>query len=821
MRMDLNIEGDRKRTTSINVDENVSSIGKLTAVLPEVERVIIFDDFTVERGGVEIFDGRIQEPSPRFSSAGLEHNIMGYDYTVLLKDYLTPSTSIVDSDTDTVLTEALSETPFTLNLLETFQYLDNATIFNSTREFLDLTFNDTGIEYIISTEISEEVDTGVNVLPDPEFRSTFWAKTATTDRHFIFYSDGGANLKYRHTDDGGVTWSAEVDSGVAIVSNHFSLMYHLGVVFLFIEDAGGRTDVYSGIVDDLTGGIIFAIHANNIFNNWMQAGPWVDVDGDIWVIENTGGNNDAWESTDLGLTWNNMFTGQEVIKYMLPQDTDGDMWCFELDTINNHFELWDYDRSAGAPEVYVSLIRDFGADALQHIAGAQNPDYNIYLAYSDDDFDLWFRYATSTGVWAAEESVTTTLIEVTSFHITADKIVSGYLAVMSAAGFSSVKIKAGVYGDLTILESTEQGGYVTAPASSLLDGEYSCHFSWIGFADDLWFTLLQPYGITIERGYGVGTFQTSTITATGSMINWGWVTGDGLYIQRGSDIVWDILDPALNVLLNDKIVPFDMYQLGLDPAETQIIVRATLTNNIGNPYVYEFDYSEYVDQLTIDFDYDDCYTALNKWSTISEGEFWVTEDGGAFTVNVGYRGRDRSSSVILKNALSNEYPEVVPNVKIVSYTPDWGSFANIIMVIGAGTGSSRIEQEARNQDSVNTYDEHWSSIRNQDIMTDAMARSVGALALDTSGTVIKRVTAELVDKNESTLIEVGDLVTVSFVFSNDVDVDLNQTMRIVALNRDYSSSGERVLIELSSQNKATLFYDYLLKTNSLERWVTS
>jgi len=272
------------------------------------------------------------------------------------------------------------------------------------------------------------------------------------------------------------------------------------------------------------------------------------------------------------------------------------------------------------------------------------------------------------------------------------------------------------------------------------------------------------------------------------------------------------------VLVSGQKVPFDIDLAGVDPVETTIKFLVDMTDTGTDPYIYYINFSERIDELTMELDFEDAYTGMLKWVTLSGGEFWLD---GAGVLHVAYRrGSDKSDRVILKNSKTGDYPEVEPNIKVVSRDPDWAPFANAIKVIGA-EGAPRIEAEIKDQPSIDEHGEHWYCHRDPDIQTVQMAETVGAIQLVLRNTVIDRIRAVILDEYDPTDISIGDNVWVVAEFGDDVATKLNASMRVVSLTRSWGPDGEQVSLELINLISASEYWAHLVTIADLTRWVTA
>jgi len=822
MKATWKVAGVEKAFKRLTIDENVSSIGTWSAVRDEVEDLAPFSPITVEREGITIFGGRIERPDIDFSRAGSEIRPGGFDYTIKLTDYLTPQKPIANKTTDEALEILLENTPFTRNIIDEFGYITDPTVYDTTCEFLEFAFYDTCIEFLHTTEIITEVDLAGNTLPaSPALRCCFWTDTGVNRRMYIFYKSGG-NLKYRFSNDCGATWSAEanpIGGPIAVPTANWSVVWYNSKVYLFLEDGvGGNTDFWRGTIDDDDGEVHLGLIAGNIFANGIRAGPIFDNEGHIWVIEDTVGNGDVWENINDGapLSWSNEFTAQRVAKLLLPRAADaGDIWIIEFDA--GDLELWYWDESLGAPEIEDSTIvnePDFVA-----IGGAQNADYTVHIAWKDNTNNIFYDWKTEAGAWNGVQTFGIGGSTDNCFQISADRGVSAYIFAISAAGFQSMKIKSGVATAWNSIAGVAPGApfFTQSPQTGLWDGELAVFGITLDTDDDLWYALLDPFGIRIDRGLATGYFLTNTITAGGFFVRWGYCAADGIEVPTTD---WSVRLAADDSLLGTggQKVTFDMDIASGNTAEEDIKIRADMTDSVTDPYVDEISFSEKIDSVTMELDFEDVYTGMLKWVALSGAEFWLDSSD---ELQVAYtRGSDKSNLVFLKNSKTSDYPAIEPNIKVISRNPDWAPFANAIKVIGA-EGPPRVEAEVTDQPSIDEHGEHWYCHRDPDIQTTQMAETVGAIQLARRNTVIDRIRAVILDEYDPTDIEIGDNVWVVAEFGDDVATKLNASMRVVSLNRSWGPDGEQVSLELINLISASEYWAHLVTIADLTRWVTA
>jgi len=822
MRATLKINDVEKDfSESLSIDWLTTAMARFETTLPKPENLTAFSEVSVERDGVEIFAGVIMEPKIEFGSGGTTRPIKGFDHTIKLLDFLCPYLPLVDVTTEAALTAILTNWPYDTDFDGEFGFMADPTEYDTSCEFQRLVdYFGTCIEYKQTSERTILVDTGwagSNELPDPEHRGCFFYD-GTTERHYVFFQRSN-RVYYSHSSDCGANWTRRDTGYVVAGANHFSVGWYDSKVYLFLEDAGGNTDFYRGVVVDGTGIINFALIAGNMRPSWIKSGPFFTPNGNIWVVD--GALNRGYESEDDGATWNNRFTGTATLWYMLPKSDGEDMWLIEWDAGDTHLELWEWDKP-GTSQNEINQIRNLGGDILEHVAGCQTADFSIRLAYSDDDDDLWFRASSVAGVWGTEQSVETSLDNAAAFHICADRYDYAYIGFNRFNDFRIAKGNETDY-DAAIVIKVSVGHHVSAPAAGQWDGKYACFFSFEVFPAaplDTWFCLLDPEGIRLDDGETTGYFVTETITASGSFIKWGLVVGTG---TQTDDMSWSVLDASDDsVLVDGQLLPFDMTAAGVPSTVLSIKLRSDFTDTGIDPLLVEFGWAEFIDEVTLDLDLtEDLYTGISKLRGLSGGEFYVTKDNGGYTLHyVNERGSDKSNVVVLKNAHSSRRLDVIPNVKVVSKTPDWDSFANSIMIIGAGdAGVDRIEESLQDNPSIVIYGEKWHSEVNLDVLTDLMGLTRASVLLSEKSSVVERIVLTFLDTYEPGAIEIGDTVWVCVDFADVVEEEINEALRVIGLNRIFTpDGGESVTVTVVNQRKAVEYWDFLGRVQDLTRW---
>ena len=834
MKATWKVGGDEKVFKRLDIVESVSEIGDWSAERDEVENLVAFTTITVEREGVEIFGGRVERPGIDFSRAGSEIKPSGFDYTIKLTDYLAPKASIVDTPTAAALATIITNTPFALSIESAFSYISDLITFETTLEFLGFTFSNACIEYDLEeTELDHTIRlNAVSSLGFGGGSSCFYYDGATK-RFYVFYIDvTGDDLYYEHSVDG-VNW-IQVDTGLnpRHTGEHerWSVAWYNNKVWLFVmDDDLPHTDLWRGTINDGTGTIAWDggfNPVNNIFSDNIQAGPVFDDTGHIWVIQDDGLANHGYESTDNGATWNLRFSGDpfpvnETILGILPVGVDGDMYVFVMDAPNGDLEEWLWDRSAGTFTFQVK-IEDIDAFIAQNAFDcASFIDYVPALVWetqSGADAGLWYADKTG-GAWNTHQLIDVNLIIKGNpgVSISCDQGITAYVFANIADGPKAVayKIIAGVPGPQIDLGFS---GFVQSPRTCLQDGEILVFLEYLDASLYPHFRIFGPTGIRLTRGQANGWFRSTTITASAAIIQWGYCVGAGVELE---DCAWSVLKASTNALLGTggQHVPFDIDAATDGTAETEIKIRVDLTDTGVDPYVFFLAVSEVIDEVTLDLDYEDVYTALRKWIALSGGEIWL--DSGDVLHVAATRGSDKSDRVILKNSKTSDYPEVEPNIMVVSRDPDWAPYANAIQVIGAGTGDDRVEATVRDQAAIDEWGEHWYPHRNPDIQTVGAAYTVGTIELARRSVVIDRIIAIILDEYDPGDIGIGDTVHVVAEFGDNVATKLDADMRVVSLSRSWDAGGEHVTLELINLVLASEYWRYLTSISDLMRWITT
>lgn len=821
----IKIDGvEKEHVGRMRVDWDVNTLDSFIARLRVAEDLAGYVETTIERDDVEIFGGRVQTPRIHFGALGTGMTVEGYDYTIMLQDFLTPFQSIEDESTEDALNLVLTNWPHSVSIDGTFAYISELEDWQTSLEFLmeiEL-YTDTCIEFdITEPEINNEFREGtVQSYGAGGLHNCFFYDGAT-QRFYIFYREGNM-LCYDHSVDG-VTWT-RVATPINCTTNRFSVAWHSDKVYLFIEAPGGDTEFYRGPIDDGTGGITLT-PISALFANPMRFGPVWDNEGHIWVVEEVA-NGQAWESTTDGAGWVAKFVGpaNHNLWGVLPRRAvygAGDMFAFVLNDNDDDLEEWLWDKSVPSFTRTQKICDTTGdIDALQ--AATTHWHYHPWVCFRDGtNIYVYSRTSGASGVWSSRYSGTVGNYD-GSFSFCHDAGEAAYLILSRAAGSIAIKM-GGVGGDDTWTVTSD---YVWHVAGTVFggsnpfaeEGDLGVFFCAIDTDDDDgWFILFPPTGIRLHEFHATGSFRSDSVTTSG--IRWGLLNSENVEVLAD----WSILDNANALLLDGIETTYDLHEGGLDPAENVVKVKCDLYRRVAQPpYVVSFAISERLDEVTMDTDYEDCYIGVQRLADLAGAEFWVEKADSVYTLYFSTRrGSDKSNLVVLKSAKTADYPTVKPNIKFLEKTFDWDRYGNCIKVIGGTVDGVRVEAAVKDPTEIAAFgQEVWKTIRNADIITVNMAVQRGYIELLSRNAVSLRITGRFLDEYDPKDIEIGDSVTLVAEW-DDGDLKILGSHRIIQLSREYSADGELVDASFSNQMKSAEYWAYMSKTDTLERWLTA
>ena len=823
----IKIDGvEKSHVGRLSVDWDVNTLDSFIAQLRVAEELAGYVEATIERDDVEIFGGRVQTPRIQFGARGTGMRVEGYDYTIMLQDFLTPYQSIVNEATIDALDLILTNWPHSIEVDGTYAYISQLEEWETSLEFLrDIElYTDTCIEFAITDpEINNEFRTGtIQSYGAGGLHNCFFYDGATP-RFYILYREGNV-LCYDHSVDG-VTWIREVTI-IDCSSHRFSVAWHSDKVYLFMESNVNITDFYRGPINDGTGEITLTPRAGDIFanpNSPMRFGPVWDNEGHIWVVEEVA-NGQAWESTDDGVNWNAKFVGtaNHNLWGVLPRRIlygAGDMFAFVVDVPNDDLEEWLWDKSVPSFTFTKEICNTNGdIDALQ--AAVSHHWYNPWVCFRDGtNIYVYSRTAGPGGVWSSRYSDPVGDYD-GSFSFCCDAADAAYLILSRPAG--SVAIKMGGAGDIDWPVPSTYIWYVSGALFGgsnpfAEEGDLGVFFCAEDTNGNGWFILFPPTGIRLHEFSATGSFRSDAVTTSG--IQWGLLTSDNIEVLDD----WSILDNADVLLLDGIETTYDLHVGGLDPAENVVKVKCDLYRRVAQqPYVSAFAISERLDEVTMNTDYEDGFIGVSRLADLAGAEFWVEKAAGVYTLYFSRRrGSDKSNLVVLKSAKTADYPAVEPNIKFLEKTFDWDRYANCIKVIGGTVDDVRVEATVKDATEIAAFgQEVWKTLRDADIITVSMATQRGYIELQRRNAVSLRVEGRFLDEYDPRDIEIGDSVTLVAEW-DDGALKISGSHRIIQLSREYGADGELVSASFSNQMKSAEYWAYMSKTDALERWLTA
>jgi len=181
--------------------DRVPSIGRWSAELERIYKLTGFATINILRDDMEVFRGRLEEPSDDISPSGIGMSVGGPEWTARLKDYLTPHSSQSNAQLTTALQTILQESPFGLGDVDNPYSQADPFIWDTALEFLAFEiFSNLCIVSTTTEEITDELDVGDFEVPPPCRRWVFYSH-ASHYFYFVLYDDANNLLKYNSTND--------------------------------------------------------------------------------------------------------------------------------------------------------------------------------------------------------------------------------------------------------------------------------------------------------------------------------------------------------------------------------------------------------------------------------------------------------------------------------------------------------------------------------------------------------------------------------------------------------------------------------------------
>jgi hypothetical protein len=808
----LKIDGEEiDNIVSVEVSERINQFRSWEAEVVSDEAFARFLKAEIEDKGVEVFQGRIEEPEVVYSMAGPRKTLRGYGWEARLNDSRTGSNSVTDETLANTLDMILEESPWAVGDLATLYTIREAFDLSTSLEFLQFMFSGTHITYhVAGVEISDMTRIGTIDLPVDGNNASFFYD-GNTKRFYCFYLEAGT-IYYEHSEDGD-TWT-RVNSGATSASDYWSVDWHGSKVYLFIDD-GVRVDVYRGTINDGTGAITFALVKDNAAGGDLVFGPFWDDDDHIWIAVRNG-DCDLYESTDDGASWNNRFTtSMDFMGFVPKMNGSGDLWILEYDDPNDDVEMWEWIAGTST-EQYVELIGNevFGT-VIECVDGACGYNQRAAFVYENNQDEVWLVYYDGSS-WDVDRI--TDSGDPNTLTISLDKGTMAYVGMAGAWGLITYR-----YNEVTEIENSGNISTYGTPnrvhsvRAAVQGGIVGIFWTIDDTGDDHWFRLNPPLCIRLDDGETTGYFQTDDQAGDGDFEKWGYLNAEGGSLP---DTEWSIYDSGGSNLLIDGLgVPVDLEYAGLEPGDTPIQIRCDLDNTgATDPYIEIIYFSERWSKVSFfEVEYEYCYDALTRLMAVLGGEISFQDDD---TLDIVERlGSDKSGVIILKTADTPLYPDVKPNIENLTRLEDNSTWANCVLLVGGGVWTPVVESkdyssiaEMAAAEGGSHNGEHWWIERDDDMKTEAMANTRATIILENRMQDPYRFTVDFIEECDVGDIQLGDTVTVVNGYYG-----INSSYRIVELTRRWTQEGKRISAELVNRSKIEAFMAKVGEIDKLNR----
>lgn len=802
--------GTPKATKSLSFTERVFDIDDWSAVLPPNAALGDLLTAKILRNSGELIRGRCFAPAREFSGAGLQLPITGKGYAGRLSQFSTGNETQTAKTVTQIIQAALDSSEgthgITLGTVDSFYPVN---VINELDDFFNLapgTYSDTFLRHKTDnqpTYSTSIVETTAHDAP-PIFPNYIWDGT----RIFVF-SDNGTSIFYNSYNPATDTWAGLTDTTYDLATtDNLCVVYDGTDIFLVFEDADSdlrfqRWSIAGAVLTEES-------NAEVVANFWMRCAPTLDDEGDWWLVAY---DNNLYESTDNGATWNNRGdTGVAddiilgCIRYNTPPGA-GDMIVMVYDDSENDVERWLWDKS-GATLSYVETIDsnlgdkvDDGTVTIHHRSGrlsflAISGAGDLSWWYSDDDGVTWDtdnESPVSTDDWAISPD--------------GDK---GILMAYADAGEAKYKHVETGAEFLTSDDWTEFTAHEFAAGGSFsgcgnLDRRADMPPFIVGRPQATpgpQYMIMFETGVAVDAADSTGEYTSKAIVGGGDFSRWGSLYG--IYVNEAGIDKVQVLDGS-DVLLVDNLTEYeDLHLAGVSSGETTIKIKFFLDHSVVEVYVDEFYVSERSTKLdTITYDNEPFNAFLSRLGkTVGGAEYDLNTDDTLDFVDE--LGTDESANFTFEQGV---------NCKSIKITPDANDYANVVKVIGATVDSVRIEQVVKNITEIaDKGDEYWYIIRDPDVTTNAQAINRAQIALNVLSTVPNRIAITGIDTDASTYLRRGNKVSVV-----DPKTDQNSTARIIDLTRSWGPGGEVVSANLANAKTADGMVDYWAELEDLRR----
>lgn len=320
-----------------------------------------------------------------------------------------------------------------------------------------------------------------------------------------------------------------------------------------------------------------------------------------------------------------------------------------------------------------------------------------------------------------------------------------------------------------------------------------------------------------------GVYQTSVISAGGSFSAWGTLQSTDVDIYN---VKWDVEDDVAVDLVTDISLPADLDEEGVDPAETDIVIEANLTQRgESTTYIVDIQVGEKGGEVYSYHDAENTYQGIEKLAGQFDAEFKLRYDD---TVDfLDELGEDKSDTIELFTARSQSlFPDLKPTLMVIRRNPDWGYYANCILVIGGTpSGGSRVYATAKDANEIATMSERlggshngeiWYTVRDPELLTTSTCQNRANAEKAARVSVYEQIVGIVTNSDLIDGAEIGDTITL-----HDRWTDTDETARIMGLTVNYDGRGNKsVNLDLLKVARSSSLNRHIGSINDLKRYAT-
>lgn len=324
----------------------------------------------------------------------------------------------------------------------------------------------------------------------------------------------------------------------------------------------------------------------------------------------------------------------------------------------------------------------------------------------------------------------------------------------------------------------------------------------------------------LEDGY----VETDTITASGAFTEWGTLDSEGV---NNYDTIFDVEDNVGVDIVTGLNVPVDLEVAGVPNTELNLQIEIYIINRgESQTYVYELSIAEKGTALYGYHDAENTYLGIGKYADQLDAEYKLRYDDTLDFLTA--LGEDKSSDIKLFTARSQSlYPGLEPTLLVARRSPDFGYYANCVLVIG-GTpeGGSRVYATSKDMDEIDTMSERlggthngeiWYVHRDPELLTTAECQNTANIIRDARVSVYEQLYGQVRNSDLVDGLDVGDTITL-----HDRWTDIDSTARVMGLYVDYDGKGNKsVSLDLLKTPRSAMLQKHIGSIQDLMRYITA